>query len=563
MPSPPTDRHLVAGVRAARHADPSLPSLWNGIRRRYLVLLTVAGLAQAVLAGVAAHSLARALHRGTSTTVLVLSCFLGLAAVLVGLLRVAERVLAEKLSQDYVHELRMALLRRIIADGSVRSLGVAVTRTSNDLTAVKNWVALGVASLAVGVPLLIGTAGALAFLSPVLAIGLLVPVALFIAAMAALTGPTFERSRRVRTVRGRLSGHIGDATLGIHAIRSAGGAERELGRLDRLSRELVAAQVERARYAGLMRGSAAAGTGLATAGVVMASVWASTPPSTVAAALSLVGFAATPVNELGRVAEYRQAHRAARRVIAPAALAAHPAHAIDPAAARRSACENVSDRLVIAHDVRLPDGATLPTLVAAPGDRVLLDLGDRDLETAILHQFVGLATSQPGQLLVSELDLASASDRQRRRLVGYAAHGMLLPRGSITRTAKYRVPTATDDEVAALLDRIDLTNRVSELPDRELTTLVHGGAPLGARDRARLQLVRALVGTPPLLVLDRIDSDLGITACRTVRQLLVDYPGVVLLASDQPGAIVASFKSWERSDSGSPDTNSSPHITLS
>ena len=215
MRSRPTSPPLAGDARPARHAHPQLPTVWHGVRRRYLVQLILVGLSQALLAGIAAHSLARALHHGSPTKVLALCSLLGAAALLVGGLRVVEKVLAEKLSQDYVHDIRMGLLRRIIVDGSMRSLGVAVTRTSNDLTAVKNWVALGIAPLAVGIPLLVGTAGALAVLSPALAVGLLVPVGLFVASMAALTGPTFARSRTVRTVRGRLSGHIGDAALAI------------------------------------------------------------------------------------------------------------------------------------------------------------------------------------------------------------------------------------------------------------------------------------------------------------------------------------------------------------
>src|ERR671930_416660 len=142
MRSRPTSPPLAGDARPARHAHPQLPTVWHGVRRRYLVQLILVGL------------------------------------------RVIEKVLAEKLSQDYVHDIRMGLLRRIIVDGSMRSLGVAVTRTSNDLTAVKNWVALGIAPLAVGIPLLLGTAGALAVLSPALAVGLLVPVGLFVASMA-------------------------------------------------------------------------------------------------------------------------------------------------------------------------------------------------------------------------------------------------------------------------------------------------------------------------------------------------------------------------------------------
>lgn len=83
------------------------------------------------------------------------------------------------------------------------------------------------------------------------------------------------------------------------------------------------------------------------------------------------------------------------------------------------------------------------------------------------------------------------------------------------------------------------------LPDGAATRIRHGGEPLATADRARVQLVRAMLGSPPLLVLDRIDNDLGADGIRLLRSLLADYPGVVVIASDTADSIVEPTQFWD------------------
>src|SRR5262245_45537111 len=174
---------------SAQHAKArrtGLPRIWQGPRRRYLTLLVLTGLGQALLAGLSARALQQVLkgphrsaaaaataghHAQRSTTWLVL--LLVLTAVVIGVLRMVERVLTEWLSQDYVHDVRLDLVRRNLTDGLQSSLGVAVTRTSNDLTSVKNWISMGIAPLVVDVPLIAVATVAVGLLHPVFALALL------------------------------------------------------------------------------------------------------------------------------------------------------------------------------------------------------------------------------------------------------------------------------------------------------------------------------------------------------------------------------------------------------
>ncbi|MEP7191374.1 MAG: ABC transporter ATP-binding protein [Actinomycetota bacterium] len=505
-------------------------------------MLILAGLGQATAAGVSAHFFTHALTRSAPSSRGLLFGALVAAAVTVGLLRMAERVLSERLSQDYVHQIRLGLIRRNLADGRVKSLGIAVARTTNDLTSIKNWISQGVAPLAVGIPLIIGVGIALALLDPWLLVGLVVPIAVLLSAMKALAPVAYKRTRRVRKVRGRLSSQVADTILSTAAIRSAGGADRELARIETHSRTLVAASIEKAKVAGAMRGIAAATSGIATAMVIGTGLLAGLPTHAIAGALTIVAFLAMPLHDLGRVVEFRQTYRAARRIIGPAI---EPATASAPARAARAGSAHLDvGRAVFVDYLRLSDGTAMPELAVRPGERVVVDAGNPRLTSELLERFVGLRQSYSRQIVVSGNDLSVAGPRDLRRLVGYGTQGMMLVRGSVSRTIRYRCPDTGPEQVNRLLGLVDLAERVAELAGGADTILVHGGDPLTIPERARLLLARAILDEPPLLVFDHLDADLGQDGRTIMRRLLANYPGVVILASDDPDQIITPTHVW-------------------
>jgi ABC-type transport system involved in cytochrome bd biosynthesis fused ATPase/permease subunit len=114
----------------------------------------------------------------------------------------------------------------------------------------------------------------------------------------------------------------------------------------------------------------------------------------------------------------------------------------------------------------------------------------------------------------------------------------------VSRTLRYRRPDIGPEAVDRLLGLVDLAERVAELESGADTILVHGGEPLTIPERARLFLARAILDNPPLLVFDHLDADLGQDGRATMRRLLADYPGVVILASDDPDQIIPPTQVW-------------------
>jgi ABC-type multidrug transport system fused ATPase/permease subunit len=399
---------------------------------------------------------------------------------------------------------------------------------------------------------------ALGLLDPLLLVGLVVPIVVLVLAMRALAPRAYQRTRRVRRVRGRLSSQVADTILSTPGIRSAGGSDRELQRIETRSQALVVASIEKAKVAGAMRGTAAAMAGVATAMVIGTGLLAGLPTPTIAGALTIVGFLATPLHDLGRVVEFRQTYRAARRIIGPAIDNAGSAgSAAEAGSAGMSAAKPAELAVVpsggpggavVARRLELSDGTAMPELAARAGARVVVDAGSERLTSEMLEQFVGLREGYAGEIVVCGQDLSVAGPKDLRRLVGYAAQGMMLVRGTVSRTVRYRSPGTGPKEVNRLLAEVDLVDRLAELAKGSETLLVHGGDPLTIPERARLLLARAILDDPPLLVLDHLDADLGKDGRTMMRRLLADYPGVVILASDDPDEIVEATHLWRPDD---------------
>lgn len=459
----------------------------------------------------------------------------GLLALVVGTswLRVLERRLAERLGQDYVHQIRKELIRGALAPGRSPSLGITIARTSNDLNSVRNWVTHGIAGTVSGVPLILALTAALWLMSPPLAVAVVGPLLGAVALLAFLSRPTFNRARALRTARGRLAGQITDTVNAATAIRAAGGEERELGRIDRLGREVTAAAVQRATLAGSLRGSAIGAASATAVSVAATGAFNGLDQGLIAAALTVVSMIAGPVHDLGRIVEYRQSYRAACRSIAPAL--------------GRGAADNpertfpaTSTGLVVAGlDI---GGSPVPELAASPGDTVLLRAGDHNHVEEIFQALLGAHPA--ARVVINGKNLLSMSPAERRQCLGYAARGLPLERGQLRRAVRYRCPDADDAQFATVIDRAGLGETLDRLPKGALTTLRRGGEPLSTPERAQVHLARATLGNPPLLLLNHIDADLDAHGVNALRDILTDYPGIVLAATDDTSLLPHPHRVW-------------------
>ena len=180
--------------------------------------------------------------------------------------------------------------------------------------------------MAVGVPLVGVVVLALVVMMPLIAAVVVATLLVFALMIVLLARPALARARRLRKVRGRMASHIADTVSAGASIRVAGGVHRELKHIDRLSSQVSVAAHERAAVSGVIRGAAASISAVLGVLVAVVGVWGGSSTGAVTAAILVAGMLATPVNDLGRVSEYRQNQRAAQMVLAPVIATARKHH---------------------------------------------------------------------------------------------------------------------------------------------------------------------------------------------------------------------------------------------
>jgi ABC-type multidrug transport system fused ATPase/permease subunit len=570
------------GTTEATGKAERMPTIWAGRRRYLLVILFLLGIFQAVMALVMAFTVDAllgapaeynsALNSGTAPDGSALDpaaiasaqtlipwpqlVILGVAVLSIFGARWAERVVGEDLGQDYVYELRRKLIGTSLAGTGNPSLGVTITRASNDLTSVRNWVSQGIVPLMTSLPLVVVVLVVLSLTNWQVGLAVGIPIALFGLAVPPMAKATFTRARYLRRRRGRMSARIADTVRAGESIQAAGGVNRELNALDRDSGKVVGAAVARARITGLVRASSITAASLATATVVVLGALGLIDAAGVASSMTLVGVMTTPLGDLGRVVEYRQNYKAARRIQAP--LLAEAA-ALKTAEKQReehwkdaTRDRSASGRNGLKVGRMVVQGQRVPMLHAHAGDVIHIQSHDPGrVHPFLLNLLAGQNTpADDGQpvpeleMLVDGYDYTLAPGRQRRKLLGHASVRVPLERGTVSRAITYRKPTATAEETALALARVGLDEALASLPKGADTRIKNGGHPLTGSQVARLKLGRALLDNPPLLVLDGIDADLDEQGLRLLRHELQDYSGVVLFTSQNPDRVAPGHRVW-------------------
>lgn len=470
-----------------------------------------------------------------------------LVVVLFGVLRAVEFSVTERAGYRAVQELRMRMYSHL--QGMVprelqhRSRGALLLRFTGDLSMLRTWISRGLLGGLVSCIVLVGAVAALAVLN----LAMTAAVVIVVAVGALLSLASGERVRRAtRTMRRRRSLLISNVDEQLHAlavVQAFGRADGEYCRLSRQNDSLTRALFQVARLRGYLRGVSSA-TGLLAAvavlavGIVELAAGRATM-GIVVATLTIARQLHGPVRTLGLAHDYWQRQRVSREKIDDflrSSSTPFKGAGLERMRVRRGRIQ--LEGLSVEGSLRLV------TAEVVPGQLVGITGPQGAGKSTLLAAVARLAGPTAGAVRIDGHSVADSTSSSVAAAVGVAGPDLPLMRGTVRRNLTYRDPEASDDEVRRIVDVTGLDATLADLPDGITTWLHEGGRNISAGQRQHIALARALLGNPPVLLLDEPTSQLDNDARSAIHDVLVRHSGTVLMVSHDPRELALADRVW-------------------
>ena len=462
-------------------------------------------------------------------------------------LRMRERIDSEQLGQDYIHRIRMDLFKHLtrLAPRSLqkKGRGSLVLRFIGDLNAIKRWVSLGLARITVAGVTITGTLVAILILNWVLASGIVLVIALGTLLILRQGKQVQETVKEGRRRRSYLATNVNEKIASMAVVQVFGQSTLERRRLRRQSNRLKRAMVARAGKIGLLRAIVQSTTILATAAVLILGAYeisaGRSTPGTVVAILTVVGLLIPALRGLGRVYEYwhdaQISSRKIKQFLKMPTLISEIKGAPDlkPGKGR---LEFINVSLF---------GVIEPLSMVADSGKVVGITGPNGAgKSTLLLLAARLVDPDGGKIQINGQDLAVHSISSVRRAIGMVSPDLPLLRGKIEKNLRYRYPDAPAEEINRVKTLCEIENVLSDMPDGDQTRLTEGGLNLSRGQRQRIELARALMGNPEILLLDEADAHLDHAAGGLLDNILAQFHGTVLIVSHSQKRLSKADMIW-------------------
>ena len=142
-------------------------------------------------------------------------------------------------------------------------------------------------------------------------------------------------------------------------------------------------------------------------------------------------------------------------------------------------------------------------------------------KTTLLKLLLGLYAPQKGRVLLDGSDIAQFTRAELAGWMGTVPQECVLFNGTVRDNIAYGAPGIGDEALLAAAKAAGLHQVVVDLPDGYATQIGEAGSRMSAGQRQRIAIARALVGDPPVLMLDEPSAALDRQAEEDLRNTLM------------------------------------------
>ncbi len=458
----------------------------------------------------------------------------GLIGALIGvyallqLVEVGEMYLRHTLGQRFIYDLRVRLydyLQQLSLSFFERtSTGELMSRVTNDVDALENFVTHGVVLSVVALLRLLGASIVLLVLDWRLALVVLIPLPVIAVSLRKFNRRARPIYRRARDRLGEINARLQDSLAGIRVIQAFGQETAELGRFRAISEEYHRERVRAIRawstfFPALHFVAAVSGAfvlGLGAWMVVEGSLTVGTLVAFLAYTLSFYG----PLRRLTEIDNvFQQAIAAGERVFE---LLDETPHIRDAEGAIEL---KEIDGEVVFEDVRFRyvDGEEVlhgVTFHMAPGEVVALVGPSGAGKTSIASLLCRFYDPVEGRVLVDGHDLREVQVKSLREHVAVVLQDTFLFNTTVRDNLLYGAPDVGEEEMIAAAKAAFAHDFLMELPDGYDTEIGERGVKLSGGQKQRLALARAILADPAILILDEATSSVDAEAEYLIQQAL-------------------------------------------
>ncbi len=438
------------------------------------------------------------------------------------LVRVAEAVIYGLRTRAFRHVHRLSL-----ADHVETSRGVFLARVTSDVEALARFVQWGLLSWTIGPAVILGVLAVLAWYSWQLALIVFVAFLPTVPVLRWIQVRQLAAYDEVRASVADLLGEANEAITGAATVRAYDVGDRAAARIDRAAERRYRAGLRRNKYMAAVFSIGDLFGSLALASAFAVAMWQrdrlGLSGGELVAVLFLITLLNEPVGELGETTDQTQEAIAGWRkvldlldtpidVSEPDAGAELPLGPLSIEADGIGFAYRTGDRVLDAVDLSIPAG----TSVAVVGET-------GSGKTTFAKLLCRLADPSDGTLRLGGVDLAAVDPDARLRAVRMVPQDGFLFDTTLRENLRFGRDGATDADLEAAVDRLDLRAWVEGLPDGLDSPVGARGQNLSVGERQLVALIRAALADPGLLILDEatsaVDPETDAALTRTLRRL--------------------------------------------